>query len=283
MVRTSTNCYGLPERMNLVVGRLQMKARGFGFVLPEQAGDPDLYIPATEMNGAMSGDKVMARVEKGSVRRMGARARSSGHRAGAEPDVVTLFAHHGFVSPLDKRYPQDVFIAGADMNDAHDGYVVVAEITTYPTATRGPEGRVVEVLGHPDAPGVDILGVIRKYGLPEHFPAEVLEAAEAIPLTVGRGRSRWPARPARRNHRHHRRRGRQRPGRCGRRQAPRQRQLRTRRAHRRRRLVREGRRRARQGSVQARHQRLSWSIASFPCCRSASRTTSARSTRRSTG
>lgn len=187
VVRTRTNRYGVPERMNLVVGRLQIKARGFGFLTPDTPGEPDIYIPASDMNGALSGDKVMARIEKGSahgMRREGKIIRVLERAANRVVGKFVRHRDHAFVTPLDKRFPQDVFIGAEDMLDAHDGYVVVAEITEFPTATRGPEGKVVEVLGHPDAPGIDILAVVRKYGLPEAFPDEVLEAAEAIPLEL---------------------------------------------------------------------------------------------------
>jgi ribonuclease R len=186
VVRTRTNRYGVPERMNLVVGRLQIKARGFGFVIPEQTGEPDVYVASGDLNGAMSGDKVMARVEKATTgpRREGKIIRVLERVTSRVVGKFTRYRDHAFVSPLDKRYPQDIFIASADMEDAHDGYVVVAEITNFPSATRGPEGKIVEVLGHPDEPGIDILGVIRKYGLPESFPEAVLTAAEAIPLEL---------------------------------------------------------------------------------------------------
>jgi ribonuclease R len=186
IVQTRTHRYGLPERMNLVVGRLEMKARGYGFVIPNQPGQPDVYIPASEINGAMPGDKVMARIE-----RSGAGPRLEGRiirvLERVNDRVVGKFTRHrdhGFVTPTDKRFPQDIYIGPNDMMDAHDGYMVVVEITSYPTPTRGPEGRIVEVLGHPDAPGIDILTVVRKYRLPEEFPEEVLRAAEAIPLEL---------------------------------------------------------------------------------------------------
>lgn len=186
VVRTRTNRYGVPERMNLVVGHLQMKARGYAFLISETPGEPDLYIGATDLNGALSGDKVMARVERVSTgpRREGKVIRVLERATNRVVGRFTKHRNHGFVTPLDKRFTQDLYISSEDMLDAHDGYVVVVEITTYPTATRGPEGKVIEVLGHPDAPGVDILAVIRKYGLPEEFPESVLVAAEAIPLEL---------------------------------------------------------------------------------------------------
>ncbi|QSO54718.1 ribonuclease R [Alicyclobacillus curvatus] len=187
IIRTRTNRYGLPERMNLVVGTLQMKARGFGFVIPETTGDPDVYVASGDMNGAMSGDKVMVRVERsasGGNRREGKIIRVLERGTDRVVGKFTRYKSHAFVTPLDKRFPQDIYISTEDMMDAHDGYVVVVEITTFPTETRGPEGKVVEVLGHPDAPGIDILAVVRKYQLPEEFPEDVLRAAEAIPLDL---------------------------------------------------------------------------------------------------
>lgn len=188
IMRTKNNRYALPEQMNLVLGKLQMKARGFGFVLPEKSGEPDVYIPATEMNGAMSGDKVLAKVVE-------TKTKGGQHREGVIVKVVeranerlvgkiTIYPQHAFVHPMDKRLSEDIFIPKEAIGDAHDGYVVVVELTSFPSATHGPVGKVVEVLGHPDEPGVDILAVIRKHGLPESFPEAVLRAAEAIPLEI---------------------------------------------------------------------------------------------------
>jgi ribonuclease R len=203
VVRTRTDRYALPDKMNLVVGRLQMKARGYGFVLTDD-GEADVYIPVGEMGGAMSGDKVMARIEgNGNLRGSpyasgqgaGASASAGKHREGKIIRVLERSAnllvgrftrHHdyGFVTPADKRMVQDILVPSGHTADAHDGYVVVVEITSYPTGTRGPEGHIVEVLGHPDEPGIDILTVVRKYNLPEQFPDAVLHAAEQIPLDL---------------------------------------------------------------------------------------------------
>jgi len=187
VVRTRTDRYGVPERMNLVVGRLQMKARGYGFLIPETPGETDLYIASADMNGALSGDKVIGRVEKvgSGPRREGKVIRVLERATNRVVGRFTLHRDHGFVSPADKRFPQDIFVSREDIaEDAHDGYMVVVEITEYPTATRGPEGKIVEVLGHPDAPGIDILAVVRKYELPEVFPDKVLEHVETIPFEL---------------------------------------------------------------------------------------------------
>lgn len=187
VVRTKNNRYGLPEAMNLVLGKLQMKARGFGFVISENEGESDVYIPSTEMNGAMSGDKVLVKVSgdgKGGPHREGVIARVVERATNRLVGKVTLYQNHAFVEPMDKQFQEDVFVDKKDTMDAHDGYVVLVELTAYPSDAHGARGRVIEVLGHPNAPGVDILSVIRKYRLPEEFADVVLKAAESIPIEI---------------------------------------------------------------------------------------------------
>ncbi|MDI3257837.1 MAG: ribonuclease R [Kyrpidia sp.] len=185
VVRTRTHRYGVPERMNLLVGRLQMKQRGFGFVIPDRPGIPDLYVHAGDLAGAMHGDRVVARIH----RRHGDRPEGEVIRIlerGLHTVVGTFqsMRHYGFVRPDDRRIPVDVFIAPDDVGGAEDGDKVVVEITVYPGRTTSCQGRVVEVLGRPGDPGVDVLAVVRKYELPEAFPDEVLAEAEAVPDAV---------------------------------------------------------------------------------------------------
>jgi len=183
IIRTKTNCYGLPEKMNLVKGKLQGHSKGFGFVIPEEKGEPDVYIHANDMHGAMNGDIVLARVSSKSAgaRREGEISRIINR---ANTEIVGTFTegeHYGFVIADDKRIYQDIFIPKSSINGAVEGHKVVVKITKYPEGRMSPEGEVIEILGHKNDPGVDILSIIRKYGLPEDFPAEVLEAAEKAP------------------------------------------------------------------------------------------------------
>ncbi|MFD2171921.1 ribonuclease R [Tumebacillus lipolyticus] len=190
IVRTRSDAYGVPEKMNLVVGKLQGKSKGFGFVIPE---DPvkwtkDVYVAAGDMNGAMHGDRVIARINKkangprqeGEIIRILTRATKT-----VVGTIVTMTGRYAFVTPDDKRLGQDIFLAEEDYGGAKEGQKVVIEITAYPEGWRNPQGRVLEVLGNPDDPGVDILSVIRKFGLPEEFPEEVLLAANDVPDLIG--------------------------------------------------------------------------------------------------
>jgi ribonuclease R len=187
IIRTRTNRYGVPEKMNLIRGRLQAHAKGFGFVLPEEAGSPDIYIHANDMNGAMNGDIVLARLNQnargprleGEIVRIVERANHT--IVGTYQDEK----HYGFVVTDDKRITKDIFIPKGASMGAVDGHKVVVEIVRYPETGRGnPEGKVIEILGHKNDPGVDILSIIRKYGLPETFPDAVMREAEAVPDTI---------------------------------------------------------------------------------------------------
>lgn len=183
IVRTRTNRYGLPERMNLVKGRIQGHARGFAFLIPDRPGEPDVYIAEKDLNGAMDQDHVLVRLShkqsgpglEGEVVRILKRGLTQ---------VVGTFQDHetyGFVLPDDKRITYDIFVPKERAKGAAEGHKVVVRITKYPEGRRSSEGEIIEILGHKNDPGVDILSIVRKYQLPEAFPQAVLEEAEQIP------------------------------------------------------------------------------------------------------
>ncbi|MBP1974230.1 ribonuclease R [Cohnella thailandensis] len=187
IMRTRTERYGVPERMNLIRGRLQAHAKGFAFLLPEDTDHPDLYIHANDLKGAMNGDIVLGRVTSKS---------DGGSRLEGEivrivkrsvTQVVGVFENHesyGFVVPDDKRINKDIFIRPESFHGAVTGQKVVANIVSYPEGRSAAEGEIIEILGHKDDPGVDILSIIRKHGLPEAFPDEVMKEAEAAPDSI---------------------------------------------------------------------------------------------------
>lgn len=187
IVRTRANRYGIPERLNLIRGKLQGNAKGFGFVIPSEPAYPDIFIHPNDMKGAMDGDTVIARINKkpnGERRMEGEIVRiiERGHK-----QVVGTFQasrHFGFVIPDNKRLTADVFIPEEHMNGAVNGQKVVAKITDYPDGRKSAAGEVIEILGHKNDPGVDILSIIRKYALPEAFPDDVMAEADEIPAHV---------------------------------------------------------------------------------------------------
>lgn len=186
VIRNRADYYGVPEKMGLVVGKLQGHQKGYGFVIPE-VNEPDVFIPISSMNGAMHSDKVICKVtreEQGGKRREGEIIRIL--QRGSKTVIGTYedSKNFGFVVPDDKRIYQDIFIPKSDRNGAKTGQIVIAEITTWPDKRRNPEGRIKEVLGSKGDKGIDILTIIKKHGLPEEFPPKVEKFAENIPNEI---------------------------------------------------------------------------------------------------
>jgi len=182
--RTRNNRYGVPERMNLLRGRVQAHPKGFAFLIPDEPDHPDVYLHANDLKSAMNGDIVLARVTSKSS--AGGRLEGEVVRVvqRAVTQIVGTFEHHesfGFVIPDDKRINRDLFIPQEGFGGAVTGQKVVARIVTYPEGRSAATGEIIEILGHKDDPGVDILSIIRKHQLPESFPDEVMAEAEAVP------------------------------------------------------------------------------------------------------
>ncbi|SKC90157.1 ribonuclease R [Maledivibacter halophilus] len=187
IIKTKKKRYAIPERMNLIVGRLQCSQKGFGFIIPDNTNYNDVFVPASDLNGAMHNDRVIARVINKTTN--GRRAEGEIIRIlyRANKEIVGTFEsskNFGFVVSDDKRINYDLYIPKSEVNGAKDGYKVVAEITRWPKARRNPEGKVIEVLGHKDEIGTDIVSIIRKYKLPEKFPKKALKEADSISQTV---------------------------------------------------------------------------------------------------
>jgi ribonuclease R len=185
LVETRGNRFGLPDRMNLVVGRMVTHPRGFGFVVPDKPLEDvtgDLYIAGSNLNQAMHGDRVVARVERVSDNRAEGRIVRILERGSAT--VVGRFDSDrsglGFVVPFDRRLIMDVHIPGDATLTAEPGDMVVVEITRWPTPARGPLGRVTAVLGDVDEPGVDTEIIIHKFGIPDAHSEEAVEAARRL-------------------------------------------------------------------------------------------------------
>jgi ribonuclease R len=175
--------FGLPEKMDLYAGRLQTHPAGYGFVTPDrplESGGGDIYISGALMNDAMHGDRVVVRIERikeggkaeGRVIRILQRANES---------IVGRYDRDdhgmGYVVPFDRKILTDIAVPAGQEKGAAPGLMVIVELTKWPTANRGAVGRVVDVLGDIDAPGVDTEIIIRKWGIPDaHSPQSVAEA-----------------------------------------------------------------------------------------------------------
>lgn len=187
IVRTRSNRYGLPEKMNLLKGKLIGHAKGFAFVDPEDASLDDIFIPPTELNNAMHGDIVLVRVnnrESQGSRQEGTIVRILERGVKEIVGTYTESKNFGFVIPDDKKFANDIFIPKNAKKGAIEGHKVVVKLTTYPEGRMSAEGEVIDILGHKNDPGVDILSIIHKHGLPGPFPADVLKQANDVPDTI---------------------------------------------------------------------------------------------------
>ena len=181
--RTKKDKFALPERLGLITGKLQAHAKGFGFLIPEIEGEKDVFIPSSFINGAMNGDRILVQItreDKNGKKREGEVIQILER---ANTKIIGVYEdskNFGFVIAEDTRISQDIFISKKDRNGAKDGDVVVVEITKWPEKRRSPEGVVKEVLGQKGDKGLDILTIIKKYGLPEEFPPKVQAFASGI-------------------------------------------------------------------------------------------------------
>jgi len=177
--------FGLPEKMDLYVGRLQTHPAGYGFVTPERPLEQggDIYVPGPHLGEAMHGDRVVARIER---IKEGGRVEGRIIRILDRSNTLIVGRYDraddgmGYVVPFDRRVLMDIFVPPGQEGGASPGEMVTAELTRWPSATRGAIGRVAEVLGDIDAPGVDTEIIIRKHGIPDAHSSEAI--AEAVRL-----------------------------------------------------------------------------------------------------
>ncbi len=190
--------YGKPEVFS-VNGIFCGHPKGFGFVTVEGM-EQDVFIPEDRTGAALHGDRVQIVVES-QDRGGGRRAEGSVLKVleYANKEVVGYYQKSkgfGFVIPDNQKISKDIFIPqGCDMG-AVTGHKVVARIKEFGDANHKPEGVVIEILGHVNDPGTDILSIVRAYGLPEEFPPEVMDEVEGCPDEVavpgpGRDEETW--------------------------------------------------------------------------------------------
>jgi ribonuclease R len=182
--------YGLADRMDLLVGRLETHPSGYGFVIPERHPENvkgDVYVAAPHLQQALHGDRVVVRVEH---------HRPDGRVEGRIVQILerrneTLVGRFvvdesglTFVQPFDKRVLVDVNIPRGENAGAEPGEMVTVSVTKWGTPTRGPVGRVLEVLGDIDEPGVDTEIILRKHGIPDEHSEEAMAEARRLGTEV---------------------------------------------------------------------------------------------------
>jgi|TARA_B100000678_G_scaffold263906_1_gene247038 ribonuclease R len=194
VVRLPDKRFALPAEEDLIAGRILMNRRGGGRVVTTDASQPAIDISPNAAGTAMHNDRVLVLVDStvSSVRPRGQR-QSAGPRGKvvevlerARMQVVGTLEKSRqlwYVVPSDPRITHDIYLpklGQAARTKARRGDKVVVEITEWPSRHNAPEGKLVEVIGSPGAPGVDVESVIRQYELPNRFPAKVQAEARRL-------------------------------------------------------------------------------------------------------
>lgn len=177
-------CKGEAKRLT---GIYRANLRGFGFVVTE-GEDADIFISEEDTNGAFDGDEVEVTITKepqgksreGKIVRIVSRGLTK---------VVGLYQkkehqNYGFVIPDNQKVYQDVFIPAEKSKGAVNGHKVVAELTSYGEPGKKPEGKIIEIIGHVNDPGTDIMSIVKGYDLPVEFSEKILNQAERVAKEV---------------------------------------------------------------------------------------------------
>ena len=178
-------CKGHAKRLT---GVFRASLKGFGFVVLDEGGTADVFIGEDDICGAFDGDHVEivltkepeGRSREGKIVKILERGLSK---------VVGLYRmkpgkKFGFVIPDNQRLDQDIFVPVEKSRGAVDGHKVVVELTSYGENGKKPEGKIVEIIGHLNDPGTDIMSIVKGYDLPVEFPDKVLRQAERVAKPV---------------------------------------------------------------------------------------------------
>lgn len=162
-----------------VTGIFTSHAKGYGFVSVE-GREEDIFIGENDTKGAFLGDTVQVALkgQPGGKRQEGVVIQVLSHSITEVVGTFEKSKSFGFVVPDNQRITRDIFIPLEHTRGAVNGHKVVAELTDYGAGRKSPEGRVIEILGHSNDPGTDILSIVRAYQIPMEFPERVLNQAE---------------------------------------------------------------------------------------------------------
>jgi ribonuclease R len=195
IARIKGNRYILPNEADLIPGCIRMNRKGKGFLIPDDTKLKEIAIPESATGTALHEDRVLVRrnmrsrsrsTEGADVQETGTVIRILKRRRTQIVGTLQRSTQFLYVIPDDPRMPHDIYVSEPrDVGrPAYVGDKVVVELREWLSRHTNPEGVVIEVLGSPDAEGVDMLSVLRQYHMPLHFPASVLEEALRIGTEV---------------------------------------------------------------------------------------------------
>ena len=184
-VRVSSKGKYVKNENQPLVGTFMAHQRGFGFVAIE-GQEEDIFIGEDDINGAFHNDQVEIVITKSPVgkRKEGKVLRILSHGTTRLVGYFERNKNFGFVLPDNQKFVKDVFVPLERSKGAVTGHKVVVELTKYGGENKKPEGKVVEIIGHVNDPGTDIMSIVKGYDLPTEFPAKVLNQAERVAQDV---------------------------------------------------------------------------------------------------
>lgn len=180
IIFTRSQRYGLPEKMNLVIGTLDGNQKGFAFLRPDDKSMNDIFISPVDMNGAMHGDRVIVRPMKVTEEVKSPEGKVIRIIQRANEYIIGTFQkskHFGFVVPDDKRIANDIFIPGDEFNGANTNDKVNVKITEWPGQRKNPEGKIVEIIGDIEDTKTHIEAVLLNKKVRQVFPEDVIKEA----------------------------------------------------------------------------------------------------------
>lgn len=183
IIFTRAQRYGIPEKMNLVIGILEGNQKGYAFLRPENKDIKDIFISPVDMNGAMHGDRVIVRPMKASEEVKSPEGKVIRILERANQFVIGTFQksrHFGFVVPDDKRIAFDIFIPREEFNNAKSDNKVSVKITEWPEKRKNPEGKIVEIIGDIEDTKTHIEAVLLAKKVRQIFPEDVIKEAKRV-------------------------------------------------------------------------------------------------------
>ena len=174
------------KKKQRLTGKFCANEKGFGFISIDEEKE-DIFVPSKSVNGALDGDTVQFIVYKQKEGDKKAEARIVKIVKREKETVVGTFQkskNFGFVVPDDKSFNTDIFIPKKKCREAKNDDKVLVYITKYPSKGKNAEGEIMEILGNMNEAGVDLLSVVKEFGLNNEFPTEVLNYVETIPQKI---------------------------------------------------------------------------------------------------
>jgi len=183
IIFTRAERYGIPEKMNLVIGTLEGNQKGFAFLRPDDKEIKDIFISPVDTNGAMHGDRVIVRPAKPTEDSKSPEGKVIRIIERANTFVIGTFQNSknfGFVVPDDKKIAYDIFIPREEVHGAKTNDKVSVKITEWPEKRKNPEGKVMEIIGDIEDTKTHIEAILLSKKVRQFFSDEVIKEAKKV-------------------------------------------------------------------------------------------------------